>query len=241
MSYSAAEPVPSQIGMRLVALDGVTRLSQCRRGTALFSVGDRGDSIYFLESGRVKILKRNREGKEVLLTIVSPGEVFGEQAALGEQPREVCAEVLDDAVIYVVPRESFTQFCMQSPDIWRWLAGIFARRNSELERKIELLIFHEVEQRLLRSLLELAGVCGVLAENGECSIGLSQLELAGAIGSTRETTSSALNLLSRRGLIRLHRRRVVIPSLAALRTAISSSSTAVQGQSQTQSQTAGQS
>jgi CRP/FNR family transcriptional regulator, cyclic AMP receptor protein len=229
MNFSAAEPLPSQIGMRLVMLDGVTRLSQCRRGTALFSAGDRGDSIYFLESGRVKILKRNREGKEVLLTIVSPGELFGEQAAVGEQPREVCAEVLDDAVIYVVPRESFVQFCTQSPEIWRWLAGIFARRNAELARKIELLIFHEVEQRLLRSLVELAGSCGVVTESGECSIGLSQLELAGAIGSTRETTSSALNLLSRRGLIRLHRRRVVIPSIPALRTAISTD------QAQTQS------
>lgn len=220
MNFSPAEPLPSQIGMRLVMLEGVTRLSQCRRGTALFSAGDRGDSIYFLESGRVKILKRNREGKEVLLTIVSPGEVFGEQAAVGEQPREVCAEVLDDAVIYVVPRESFLQFCNQSPEIWRWLAGIFGRRNAELARKIELLIFHEVEQRLLRSLVELAGNCGVVTDSGECSIGLSQLELAGAIGSTRETTSSALNLLSRRGLIRLHRRRVVIPSIPALRNAI---------------------
>ena len=222
MSFLDTGAVPSQASLRLMSLDGVTRLSQCRRGTALFSAGDRGDSIYYLESGRVKILKRNRDGKEILLTIVSPGEVFGERAALGEDPRDVSAEVLDDAVIYVVPRDSFLQFASQAPETWRWLAGILARRNAGLERKIELLIFHEVEQRLMRSLKELAGVCGVMSESGECSIGLSQLELAGAIGSTRETTSSALNLLRRRGLIRLHRRRVIVPSLAALAAAIES-------------------
>ena len=72
------------------------------------------------------------------------------------------------------------------------------------------------------------------SESGECSIGLSQFELAGAIGSTRETTSSALNALSRRGLIRLHRRRVVIDSLTALRSAINVSE-------QARSRTAGQS
>ncbi len=223
MSVSAMEAIPSQMGSWLVSLDGVTKLSQCRRGTALFSAGDRGDSIYYLESGRVKILKRNPEGKEILLTIVSPGEAFGEQAVLGEQARDVCAEVLDDAVIHVVPRESFLQSSAQTPEVWRWLAGMISRRKAELERKIELLIFHEVEQRLLHLLLELSGICGVSTESGEISIGLSQLELAGAAGSTRETTSSALNLLSRRGLIHLHRRRVVIPSLSALRSAIGAS------------------
>jgi CRP/FNR family transcriptional regulator, cyclic AMP receptor protein len=221
VTTTAAEQVATPIGLRLVSLEGVTRLSQCRRGTALFSAGDRGDSIYYLESGRVKILKRSDEGKEVLLTIVSSGELFGEQAAIDEKQREVCAEVLEDAVIYVIPREAFLHFSMEAPEVWRWLAGIFARRKSELERKVELLIFHEVEQRLLRCLIELAETCGVPStEGGECSIGLSQFELAGAIGSTRETTSSALNMLSRRGLIRLHRRRVIIDSVPALRSAI---------------------
>ncbi|MCC6859773.1 MAG: Crp/Fnr family transcriptional regulator [Bryobacterales bacterium] len=231
MNSVAREPAAATLGAQLAGLDGVTRLSQCRRGTALFSTGDRGDSIYYLESGRVKILKRNQDGKEVLLTIVAPGEVFGEQAAVGEDPREVCAEVLEDAVIYVVPRESFLQFSLRTPDVWHWLIRIFARRKAELERKIELFIFHEVEQRLLRSLVDLAAACGSASDGGEYVIGLSQLELAGAIGSTRETTSSALNQLSRRGLIRLQRRRVVIPSLPALESAINGG--------QAQSQTAG--
>jgi len=213
--------LPAYILQKLLTLDGVTKLANCRRGTKLFASQDRSDGVYYVESGRIKLLRSSADEKEVMLGIVGSGEILGESSILGDGPREVSAEVLQDSVVHVINRDLFLKFCDEYPQFCAWLLSISVRRQRELERKIELLLFHEVEQRVLRSLVGLAATCGSPGQQGiECIIHLSQRELASAVGSTRETTSSTLNHLSKRGLLKLHRRQVLIPSLDVLREAI---------------------
>jgi CRP-like cAMP-binding protein len=86
-------------------------------------------------------------------------------------------------------------------------------RKRQLEKKIELLCLHDVEYRILYYMAELARTFGAKANGSEYSIPLSQGELASLIGATRETTSTTLNLLARRGLIKLGRRQLIVPSV----------------------------
>ena len=197
----------------LVHLEGVTKFSPNRRFATVFSEGSPAESIFFVDSGLVQVYKRGEEGKEIILQIVTASELFGEQALSAEPVRSVAAEVLQEGVIYVIPRDLFLQTCERRPEIWREMSALLGSRKRHLEKKIELLCLHDVEYRILYYMADLAKTFGVKANGQEYSIPLSQGELASLIGATRETTSTTLNTLARRGLIRLGRRQLIIPSI----------------------------
>src|SRR5271169_3273875 len=108
-SISIATVVRSE----LINLDGVTKFSPNRRFATVYSEGSPLDSLFFLESGLVKIHKRGDDNKEIILQIISPGELFGEQSLGGEPSRSVAAEVLQEGAIYIIPRDIFLRACEQ--------------------------------------------------------------------------------------------------------------------------------
>lgn len=197
----------------LINLDGVTRFSPNRRFATVYSEGGPSDTLFFLESGLVKTYKRGADNKEIILQIVASGELFGEQAIGNEQTRSISAEVLQEGVIYVIPRDLFLRTCEKRPDLWREISAVLSSRKRELEKKIELLCLHDVEYRILYYMAELSKTFGAKSSAVEYSIPLSQGELASLIGATRETTSTTLNALARRGIIRLGRRQMIVPSV----------------------------
>jgi len=208
-SISIAAAVRSE----LINLDGVTKFSPNRRFATVYSEGSPLDSLFFLESGLVKILKRGSDNKEIILQIVAPGELFGEQALGLEPARSMAAEVLQEGVIYVIPRDLFVRLCDDHPTLWREVSSLLTVRKRHLEKKIELLCLRDVEYRILYYMADLARTFGARANGAEYSIPLSQGELASLIGATRETTSTTLNALARRGIIRLGRRQLIVPSI----------------------------
>jgi CRP/FNR family cyclic AMP-dependent transcriptional regulator len=211
--------IANVVRSELMNQDGVTKFSPNRRFATLYSEGSPADTLFFVESGLVKIYKRGEDNKEIILQIVSPGELFGEQALRGEPSRTVAAEVLQEGVIYVIPRDMFLQACEKQPALWRDLASLLSARKQQLEKKIELLCLHDVEYRILYYLADLAKTFGAKANGTEYSIPLSQGELASLIGATRETTSTTLNALARRGVIKLGRRQLIVPSIDGVMTA----------------------
>ena len=219
----------------VVHLEGVSRFAPSRRFASLFSDSSPSDSLYFLDSGLVKLYKRGEDGKEIILRIVAPGELFGEQALLGDDARDVrhvSAEVLQEGVIYVIPRAVFLAWGETRAHVWRLLAETLTARQRELEKKVELLCLHDVEYRILYYLCELATLVGSRNDGPqEYSIPLSQSELASLIGATRETTSTTLNSLARRGLVQLGRRLLIISSVDHVRNAAAQRSVQAAGNS----------
>jgi CRP/FNR family cyclic AMP-dependent transcriptional regulator len=203
----------------ILHLDRVTKFSPNRRFATLFSEGSPADTIFFVESGLVKIYKRGEDGKEIILQIVGVGGIFGEQALGSGATRMVAAEVLHEGVIHVIPRDLFVRYCDERPELWKQIAELLTARKRELEKKIELLCLRDVEYRILYYLAELAASFGSKLGELEYAIPLSQGELASLIGATRETTSTTLNALARRGLLRLGRRQLIVPSLDVVRDA----------------------
>ena len=204
----------------LVHLDGVRKHAPTRRAMSLYSAESPSETVFFVDSGFVKIMRRGKDGKEVLISIIPPGQIFGETALFVGGQRLFSAEVMQEGVVFEIPRDLFLSFCDARPEIWKQLAELFACRQRELEQKVSLLCLYDVESRILHYLGSLASVFGVSASNGqEYSLPLSQSELASLIGATRETTSTTLNALARRGLVRLGRRLLIVSSAAAVRAA----------------------
>jgi len=197
----------------LINLEGVTKFSPNRRFAIIYSEGSPADTLFFVDSGLVKIYKRADDNKEIILEIVPASELFGNEALGVQQTRASSAEVLHEGVIYVIPRQVFLRLCEQRTDLWRELSTFLLERNRQLQKKIELLCLHDVEYRILYYMAQLAKTFGTKGSGSEYSVPLSQGELASLIGATRETTSTTLNALARRGVIRLGRRQLIVPSI----------------------------
>ena len=209
------------IAEKLIPLEGVTKQGPVRRAATVYATDTPSDTIYFLESGYVKQLRKGSEGKEVLIGIIGPGQIFGEQAIQEGAVRTSSAEMLQDGTLYEIPRHIFVEFCRSTPEAWQMVAELLVDRSGSLEEKIGLLCLTDVEARILHYLESLAKVFGIDTSNGqEYSLPLSQSELATLIGATRETTSTTLNTLARRGVLKLGRRLLTITSTSALRSAM---------------------
>lgn|GEM_PF-1140997 len=199
----------------LLSLEGAVSLSGVTRGTQLYSNGDSADRIFALTAGRVKTFVQGPGGKDCLFQIVGAGELFGENALMGERTRQANAEVLERASISMIPVRSVMQYIDKHPEFWLTLAPLLQRRMRDLEQQIQWVSFLEVEQRLARLMLRWAETNG-RPESG-LRLQLSQRDLAAMVGATRETASSALNRLQRHGCIEIRRRLVVLVSLDKLR------------------------
>src|SRR5215210_53552 len=103
----------------LIPYDGVKKLVLNRRAAAVFSVGTPANHVFFLEAGLVKIERLTEVNKEILLSVVAPGEIFGEQALTGDGAFSVSAKVLESGVAYSIPTDSFQKFCERRPEVYR--------------------------------------------------------------------------------------------------------------------------
>ena len=217
------ETFTHSISTQLLGTEGITRIERARKLTLFYMMDQSADSVFFLEAGLVKLVKRDHYMKEVLLTLVHPQEIFGEDAVFNEGRRQSTAEVLQETTVSIIPKEIFTRFCYENPDSWRNLAELMARRAGDLAKKIELVTMQSVEQRILRHLAQLVETIGVPEHDDGHSVHFSQGELATLVGATRETTSSTLNKLAKRGLVTLGRRKLTVLDPNILRQAADAS------------------
>ena len=209
-------PLASAIREDMLSAEGVRRLPLSRRSSAIFSSGTPASHVFFLDSGLIKIERAAAPDREILVTIAAGGDIFGEQAITGESTYTTTARVLESGIAYGIPTDTFQRYCERRPEVWKMVAQHLLHRNEELERKIEHLCHSDVRERLVYYLEELARLTPTHDATGS-TIHISQNELASLVGATRETTSTTLNALARRGLISLGHRMVQIPSLDMLR------------------------
>ncbi len=204
----------------LLSAPGVNRLAEARRFSAIYREGEAADRIFFLSSGLVKICHRASGGaamgKEVILRVACTDEIFGEEAFAPQAVRHATAEVLQESVVFSIPMTVFAAFADSHPGVWSHAAATLAAAQSALEKKIKMLCLHDVESRALYFIRDIALKLKLPGQESDFSVPLSQSELASYIGATRETTSTMLNSLARRGLVKLGRRLLIVPSLEAL-------------------------
>ncbi len=210
----------------------VTRLATVRRPAVLFSRAQPADCLYFVESGLVKLTRTNDEGGRIILEICGAGDVMGEECLFADEPVYYAdAEVVHTAAIARIPKDVFARAAITQSDLTRGFFAYLLERRKALAEKVELLCLRSVEHRILVYLAELSGLVKENTDGGGFQLPLTQLELADLIGATRETTSTTLNQLERRGLIKLSRRLLTVPSPALLRDAANGAAASNNGDS----------
>ncbi|GAC1580089.1 MAG: Crp/Fnr family transcriptional regulator [Candidatus Dormibacteria bacterium] len=208
----------SLAGEERQALLEVARKRGYRSGDTLFHEGDASDWVAVLQNGRVKVSFFTESGGEVLLGVRGAGDLLGELSALDGAPRSATVTAIDDVEALVLTAGAFRLFLEANPRLALELVRslIDRLRDSDVKR-VEFGTFDSIG-RVARRLLELAdrfgrpGPGGVLIE-----LPLSQQELAGWTGTSRESVAKALQTLRRLGWVDTSRRHTVIRDLEALR------------------------
>jgi len=203
---------------QLEEVDRIAIHKYLKKKEIIYLPGDSSDKVYLLKKGRVKVSRLSEDGREMTMTLLEPGEFFGESALYAEQPtRSTMAEALDDAMICSIYRPEFEQMLKREPDLALRVTKAIGRRRREIESRLEDMVFRSVPARLAHLLLKLAGQYGKEKKVGLLiDVGLTHLEIANLIGSTRETTTTQLNNLKRSGLIDIRKRNIYITDRAGL-------------------------
>jgi CRP-like cAMP-binding protein len=187
-------------------------------GEVIFSEGDDSTWVVVLVSGLVKACSAGVNGAEVVLAIRGVGALLGEVGAIDGRPRSATVKTLEPVTARVIRAEAFTSFLHDHPRLTLLVMQIICERWRDADRKRIEFGMYDTTARVAQRLVELAERYGI-EEDGAIRLGipLTQDELAGWVGSSREAVSKALRVLRRRGWIETGRKTVIIHDLPALR------------------------
>lgn len=181
------------------------------RGQLLFAEGDVGDALFACLTGKVKISRAAADGRENLLAVLGPGEVFGELSLFDPGERTATATALTDMTMLVFRHADLRPWLQERPDAAEQLLQVLARRLRRTNDAMADLVFTDVPGRVAKALLDLSQRFGVTDGGGtRVRHDLTQEELAQLVGASRETVNKALADFAGRGWLRLESRAVTI-------------------------------
>jgi CRP-like cAMP-binding protein len=195
----------------LQRVEGASRARVVERGHPIYLPADAAETVYLLASGCAKICHLTADGKQSLLALIEPGELFGELALFEPGQREEYAEAVERSTVVQIPAAVIHDLLASHPQVSLGVTKLFGLRRRRIERRLKNLLFYSNRERLTHLLLELAEQYGVRGSDGiRLRIQLSHQDLANVIGSTRETVTVVLGEMQQEGLIRIGRRKLWI-------------------------------
>ena len=166
-----------------------------QRGVVLFQEGDEPGEFYLVLSGRVAIAQESDGGRESLLAVLGPGELFGEMGFLDGYNRSAQARALEESEVLVVPYAELRLLYENHPTALWSAVRLLARRLRATDRALSDTVFLDVMGRTAKRLLEMAG------DGDEFEMPLTQEELASMVGASRERVNKAIHAFVRLGWI----------------------------------------
>ena len=183
----------------------------------LFVKGDEGDALYGVLDGRIRISSGDADGKEIILNIIDPGDIFGEIALLDGKPRTADASAMAASQLFRVQRSDFLGLMAAEPRLTQHLLEMVCDRIRKTSEMLEDSAFLDLPARLAKRLLSLAKYYGDSSqETALTGIQISQAELGQLMGTSRESINKHLQYWRGRGWITLGRGRVTIEAPGAL-------------------------
>jgi len=200
------------------AVAGLVTEESHRPRAYVFMEGDAPRWFYVVKSGHVKIVRHSKSGKDVVLEMLGPGEIFGGVAVIEKRPYPASAQVTEATVVLKIPAEPVIALAERHPSFIREMALMIGRRLRAAHDSVKSLAVDPVEARLAGALLRLAEREGTRRKDGvTLPFQLTRQSLADMTGTTVETTIRVLGRWLRERLIVDESGRLVIGDLAGLR------------------------
>lgn len=200
------------------ALRAIGRTRRYASGERLFHEREPGDAVLVLQSGRVKLSSITDGGREALLGIREPGELIGEMSAIDEAPRSATATAMEPVEVLALSSRAFTAYLERTPGVALILVRVLNRRLRDADRKRTEFLAQDTVGRVCSRLVELADRFGQSGADGtHIDLAITQEDLAGWTGSSREAAIRALRTLRELGWIETRRRGVTLIDVEMLR------------------------
>lgn len=201
----------------LKALVGTATTRVFDERAVLFGQGDDGHAVLVMVHGYVKLSAVTAAGREVVLDVVGPGEVFGELSVLTENPRAATATAMTPCSVLSIEGRAFLGALSRSPDAMLWMLRLLARRLNKATEQMTDGLELPAPARLAKALLQLAALNSKAATDGlQISLPLSQRELGGMTGLIRESINKHLGLWRDAGWLTQSGRTITLHDLSPL-------------------------
>ena len=178
--------------------------SALKRGDVLFDEGDDAAELFVVESGRIAVASRSPDGRESVYALMEAGDVFGEMALFDHMGRSALARALEPSVVHAVPYDALRTALEDDPVLLWGVVELLARRLRSMDNALADAVFLDVTGRTAKRLLELAG------DADEFVLPVTQEELAGLVGASRERVNKALASFIKLGWVEQRDRRYTI-------------------------------
>ncbi|MEI7778863.1 MAG: Crp/Fnr family transcriptional regulator [Actinomycetes bacterium] len=181
------------------------------KGDVLFTEGDPGDRLYVITFGKIKLGHASGDGRESLLAVLGPSEMFGELSLFDPGPRTSTATAVTDATVIGLGHDQLRPWLTGRPEVAEALLQALAQRLRRTNFTLGDLVFSDVPGRVARALIDLGEKFGQPSSEGlNVTHDLTQEELAQLVGASRETVNKALADFASRGWLRLESRSVLL-------------------------------
>ncbi|HOE16697.1 MAG TPA: Crp/Fnr family transcriptional regulator [Syntrophorhabdaceae bacterium] len=181
------------------------------KGEVVFQEGEKGDSLYIILKGQVKVCLYDEDGREYILAAIGKDGFFGELALIDELPRSANAITLENSELLIIRRHDFTRLLMENPTITIAILKVLSRRLRETDERIRWLAFLSVEGRILKYLLGVGEKEGVKVKDYIIiEKGPTQIDIASSCGCSRETVSRMIKSLVKKGILSVRKRQYTL-------------------------------
>lgn len=199
---------------------GTAVMQHVPKKEVLYFSAEASSCVFILKEGKVKMYRQTSGGKEIILNIINPGELFGELGLAGQPERGEIAEVMEDAVVCIIPLEEMQKLMGDIPSLNVEILKRLGARIKKVQNRLESLICKNSEQRIRFLIREIAQEHGrPIAgdpEQVEIKLSLTHADIAKLTATCRQSVSSQLKELEKRGIIKYDRKRIYIKRLFML-------------------------
>ena len=186
----------------LSAIAAVAKSRRYAKDDVIFHADESGDVFCLIREGQVKVTMISPEGKEIILSLLGPGDFFGEMALLDDEPRSATVVATEPLDLVTIWRSDFLQILAENFDITKKVLAEISRRLRTASNRIESLATMDVYGRLARFFLDLAKDQGKVLDNGYVAVTRpTHQAIANMIGTSRETVSRLIHDLMRQNLL----------------------------------------
>lgn len=207
----------------MAEITAAARALRKERGEFVYTPGDRAETVYVLRKGRIKLSVLSESGKEFAIDIFQPGDIFGEFALVDDTTRSNMAQALDDALMWVFGKRDFLRLLEARTKLAMNYIRLVGGRRRRMEKKLSDITTKDVSARVCELLHEISTTSA--AEHPaapELLVPLTHHDVASLIGASRQTTTTVLNDLERRGIIELGRGWIRVTHLKELQVYVGS-------------------
>ena len=183
-----------------------------RKNTVIFMEDEPGEGFHYLQTGKVKIVKMTDDGREHIINILSPGDLFAEVLLFNSRSYPATAVAVEDSRVGIIKNKDLEYLILNNNKLALQLIKALSLRLLFAQQKIKTLALHDVTARTAETLLNLSIDNGKVLPNGqiEITLDLSRQDLASLVGTTRETVTRTLSSLKKDRLIDFDTHKIVL-------------------------------